>query len=251
VNDAPQHPCPLPPAGPLGAPADKAARVPVPLGRPFASSKAQRGLFEGDAAAIELRSRLAQTRDGALPAPRAAAGVPAFRALRSAGALLTAAAVAGAAGYLAAGIRLSSKPAHVALFDMIDGLPATLTLTAHLDALAPAAAAHRPGPPVAAAALPPPPPMDASETAARLKLGAGLMAAGDVAAARMMFTRVAEAGDAAGALALAETYDPAVLGATRLRGWITPDAAEARRWYEKARDMGSGAAPARIARLTR
>jgi hypothetical protein len=51
-------------------------------------------------------------------------------------------------------------------------------------------------------------------------------------------------------LALAETYDPAVLGTMRLRGGITPDPALARQWYEKARDMGAGAAPERIARLT-
>jgi TPR repeat protein len=94
------------------------------------------------------------------------------------------------------------------------------------------------------------PPPDASEIAVRLKLGAGLMAAGDIAAARTMFARVADAGDAAGAFALAETYDPAVLGTMRLRSRITPDPALARRWYEKARDMGSGAAAARIARLT-
>jgi TPR repeat protein len=84
---------------------------------------------------------------------------------------------------------------------------------------------------------------------ARLKLGADLMAAGDIAAARTMFARVAEAGEAAGAFALAETYDPAVLGTMGLRGGITADPAQARRWYEKAREMGSSAAPERIARL--
>jgi TPR repeat protein len=76
------------------------------------------------------------------------------------------------------------------------------------------------------------------------------MGAGDIAAARMMFERVAEAGDAAGAFALAETYDPTVLGAMRLHGGIVPDAAQARRWYERAREMGSSAAPERIERLT-
>jgi TPR repeat protein len=91
---------------------------------------------------------------------------------------------------------------------------------------------------------------DASEIAAKMKIGAELMANGDVTAARMMFERAAEAGEAAAAFALAETYDPAVLRRLRLRGGIAPDVALARRWYEKARDLGSIAAPERIVRLT-
>ena len=83
-----------------------------------------------------------------------------------------------------------------------------------------------------------------------MKIGAELMANGDVTAARMMFERAAEAGEAAAAFALAETYDPAVLRRLRLRGGIAPDVALARRWYEKARDLGSIAAPERIVRLT-
>jgi len=91
---------------------------------------------------------------------------------------------------------------------------------------------------------------DASEIAAKMKIGAELMAHGDVTAARMMFERAAEAGEAAAAFALAETYDPAVLRRLRLRGGIAPDVALARRWYEKARDLGSITAPERIVRLT-
>jgi TPR repeat protein len=62
---------------------------------------------------------------------------------------------------------------------------------------------------------------------------------------------VAEAGEAGGAFALAETYDPVVLGTLRLRGAIMPDPELARTWYEKARDLGASAAPERIARLAR
>jgi TPR repeat protein len=91
---------------------------------------------------------------------------------------------------------------------------------------------------------------DASEIAAKMKIGTELMASGDITAARMMFERAAEAGEAAGAFALAETYDPVVLRRLRLRGGIAPDVALARRWYEKARDLGSIAAPERIVRLT-
>ena len=82
-----------------------------------------------------------------------------------------------------------------------------------------------------------------------MKIGADRMAQGDITAARMMFLRVAEAGEAAGAFALAETYDPGVLWTLRSRG-IAPDPALARNWYEKARDLGSSAAPERISRLT-
>jgi hypothetical protein len=195
---------------------------------------------------------------------------------RFAGIAMTAAAVAGAAGYLAGGVKLSFKPARIAgpsgeaeappaLAAQLNAsnrnaaLPVAQTVAVDVaGASAPrlagndtgaARAAQRPGPP-AAPLLSPPPQPDASEIAARLKLGADLMAAGDIAAARTMFMRVAEAGDAAGAFALAETYDPTVLGTMRLRGGITPDPAQARRWYEKAREIGSDAAPERIARLT-
>ena len=101
-----------------------------------------------------------------------------------------------------------------------------------------------------AASRPPASADDASEIAAKMKIGAELMASGDITAARMMFERAAEAGEAAAAFALAETYDPVVLRRLRLRGGIAPDVALARRWYEKARDLGSIAAPERIVRLT-
>jgi hypothetical protein len=100
-------------------------------------------------------------------------------------------------------------------------------------------------------ALRPPASADsASEIATKMKIGAELMASGDITAARMMFERAAEAGEAAAAFALAETYDPVVLRRLRLRGGIAPDVAVARRWYERARDLGSIAAPERIVRLT-
>lgn len=110
--------------------------------------------------------------------------------------------------------------------------------------VAEAAPTHRPGD------LPLPPAQYLTDSAPKMRLGAQLMKAGDVAAARTMFERVAEAGNPDGAFALAETYDPAVLRAVPLRGGgITADTAQARRWYEKARDMGSSTAPERIVRL--
>ncbi len=93
--------------------------------------------------------------------------------------------------------------------------------------------------------------LDPSEIAVMTKNGMELMASGDIAAARMVFQRAAEAGDARAAFALAETYDPMVLKKLGARGAIAPDVALAQRWYEKARDLGSTAAPERIIRLTR
>jgi len=98
-----------------------------------------------------------------------------------------------------------------------------------------------PRPPVAAEA--------ASVIAAKMRIGVELMTYGDVTAARVMFQRVAEAGEGAGAFALAETYDPLVLGGLRLRERIMPDATLARTWYERARDLGSLEARDRISRL--
>lgn len=88
------------------------------------------------------------------------------------------------------------------------------------------------------------------ESALMIKSGAELMANGDIAAARMMFQRAAEAGEAVAAYALAETYDPLVLKKLRTRGAIAPDIARAQHWYEKARELGSTAAAERIATLT-
>jgi hypothetical protein len=88
---------------------------------------------------------------------------------------------------------------------------------------------------------------DAAEIAQMIKRGTELMANGDVAAARLMYQRAAEAGEAIAAFALAETYDPLVLA----KGGVPPDVVVARAWYEKARDLGSTAAPERLERLAR
>jgi TPR repeat protein len=84
-----------------------------------------------------------------------------------------------------------------------------------------------------------------------MKSGADLMANGDISAARLMYQRAAEAGDAMAALALAETYDPLVLRRVNPKGGITPDVGLAQAWYEKAKDLGSAVAPERLERLAR
>jgi hypothetical protein len=112
-------------------------------------------------------------------------------------------------------------------------------------ALAPASAPApvRPAPPRL-------PTRDADEIALLLKQGQDFVAAGDFATARVVLRRAAEAGAAAAALALGQTYDAKVLAKMRALG-VTPDVEEARRWYETAQRLGSGEAAQRLERLAR
>jgi len=115
-----------------------------------------------------------------------------------------------------------------------------------LQGRAPVAAA----PIVAAAptAAPPARAIDADELAALLKRARSLIAIGDIAAARLLLERAADAQEASAALLLAQTYDPAVLGAPDMRS-ITPDPATARGWYQKAARYGSQEAQQRLAQM--
>ena len=81
-----------------------------------------------------------------------------------------------------------------------------------------------------------------------LKRADALIASSDVAAARLVLRRAAEAGDARAAMTLAETYDPAFLEKLGVHG-VVPDLAMARSWYEKARTFGSAEAPQRLETL--
>jgi hypothetical protein len=102
----------------------------------------------------------------------------------------------------------------------------------------------------AAIARPPPAPLparrlDADELAALVKRARGLIAIGDIAPARLLLERAADAQEAGAALLLAQTYDPAVLGKPDARS-IMPDPATARGWYEKAAKLGSRDAQRRL-----
>lgn len=90
--------------------------------------------------------------------------------------------------------------------------------------------------------------LDPGEIAALLKRGDKLIASGDLAAARLVLQRAAEAGDARAALALAGTYDPVVLEKLEVHGFA-PNIATARAWYEKAQQFGSADAPRRLEML--
>jgi hypothetical protein len=81
-----------------------------------------------------------------------------------------------------------------------------------------------------------------------LKKGEEQLAEGNVSAARLFYERAADAGLAQGAMALASTFDAAELVRLRVRG-IPPDVKQARRWYERARQLGAGDAEERLRRI--
>jgi hypothetical protein len=71
---------------------------------------------------------------------------------------------------------------------------------------------------------------------------------GNIQPARMLFRRAAEQGLAESALALGSTYDPVELAKLKVFG-LQPDIAAARRWYDRARQLGAAEATDRLRRL--
>src|SRR5262245_14985861 len=91
--------------------------------------------------------------------------------------------------------------------------------------------------------------LEARERALRLvKKGDEQLAEGGIAQARLLYERAAEAGLALGAMAMAATYDAAELERLGTRG-LKPDREAARRWYERARELGAAEAEGRLRRL--
>lgn len=122
-------------------------------------------------------------------------------------------------------------------------------LQAQAPAPVPAAVAAPPEqPPPPAKPLPPPKTLDADTLAGLMARARSLMTVGDIAAARLLLERAANAQDATAAFVLAQTYDPAVLGTKDTRS-ITADAAAARDWYRKAAQLGSAEARQRLTQL--
>jgi hypothetical protein len=80
--------------------------------------------------------------------------------------------------------------------------------------------------------------VDPREAAALIERGRDLLRNGDVASAQLAFRRLAEAGKAEAALALATTYDPRYLVQHNLVG-IVGDEEKARTWYRRAKELGS------------
>ena len=92
-------------------------------------------------------------------------------------------------------------------------------------------------------------PQDRQRALGFIKKGEELMAAGNVEAARLFYERAAEAGLAQGALALAATFDPDELARRQVVGGLRPDPAAAKRWYERARELGADEADEPLRRL--
>jgi glycosyltransferase involved in cell wall biosynthesis len=114
----------------------------------------------------------------------------------------------------------------------------------------PAAGADRGGG-IAAPATPRAPVLSPQEREAAEKMverGERDLADGNVASARQFFLRAATTGLARGALLLAATYDPQELARLGVVG-LQPSPAEARKWYERAHELGAPEARERLARL--
>jgi hypothetical protein len=90
--------------------------------------------------------------------------------------------------------------------------------------------------------------LDSEEIAILVKRGNDLLADGDIAAARLLLRRAAEAGSAEGALALGTTFDPVALQRIGAIGAVA-DLAKARRWYQRAAELGSSTASQQLAGL--
>lgn len=92
------------------------------------------------------------------------------------------------------------------------------------------------------------PALDHDEMTTLVKRGKDFLNNGDLAAARLLLRRAAEAGSAEAALALGATYDPLVLHRLGAIG-AQSDVARARQWYQKAAALGSEAASQQLAKL--
>jgi TPR repeat protein len=87
--------------------------------------------------------------------------------------------------------------------------------------------------------------LDPEDIATLMSRGERLFASGDIASARLLFQRAAEANNPGAALALATTFDPAFLSGIGISN-ATADLALARAWYEKAKMLGSLEASQRL-----
>ena len=120
-------------------------------------------------------------------------------------------------------------------------------------AISPAA----PEPPLPRQMLPPvragpaPLPQSSAERERALGLhakGVEQLGRGNIFAARKFFEHATAAGLAQSAVALASTYDPDELAKIKVVG-LQPNIEEARKWYEKARELGAVEASERLRRL--
>ncbi len=91
-------------------------------------------------------------------------------------------------------------------------------------------------------------PIDPGEADILMQKGREFLTNGDISAARVAFRRLADAGVADAALALASTYDPDYLSAHGFLG-VQGDRATARALYQRAKELGSAEANRILARM--
>ena len=91
-------------------------------------------------------------------------------------------------------------------------------------------------------------PQDRERAIRLVKKGDEQLAEGNISAARLFYERAADAGLAQGAMALAGTFDATELAQLGVRG-IQPDPKQARRWYERAQQLGASDAEERLRRI--
>ncbi len=228
-------------------------------------------IFSGDRAVLEVKRQLALDPD-TIPEP------PSFESDRAPARMMLRLCGAAGAAALAASVIVWLPAAKLFEHETVQASSATTPILVAADkpdgaqaAAAAPAAIHdqqeEAGPtpiklaaisPAAQAAAPPPPPpalpdrstlrLDDREIAALVMRGENFIANRDLAAARLVLQRAAEAGSANAAMALASTFDPLVIQSLGAVGG-EPDIARARKWYQKAIDLGSTTASQRLAKL--
>ena len=92
------------------------------------------------------------------------------------------------------------------------------------------------------------PTFSAAQIAGLLARGDWLLATGDITAARLLYERAADAGEAQAAVRLGETFDPVYLDGSHLRG-LQEDRDMAVFWYRHARDLGATGVASRLKKL--
>jgi hypothetical protein len=123
-------------------------------------------------------------------------------------------------------------------------LPQAITLPTAPAASAPLEPAPAPAPALRALERA----LDRDEISNLLRRGQDLASQGDLAGARLLLRRAAEAGDAQAMQALGATYDSTVLAKLKVIG-VAPDDARARAWYQRAAAAGAPDASRRLEQL--
>ena len=106
---------------------------------------------------------------------------------------------------------------------------------------------------VATPPQPLPPPenqLSPREQANLLERGDNFWQNGDIVSARLIYEEVAHMGNARGALAMAQSYDPSFLKELNLTESVQPDLDKARMWYEKANALGNQDALQQLRKLS-